>query len=185
MCDELKTLYSLLMTRHSNVKAQRAFTLIETLVATSVLLISLAGPLSIAAQALQSAYYARDQITAFYLAQEAVEYVRAVRDQNYLAEPALPWLTGLEACIDDECAVDFQNFSNQTCSNSACPFLLLGQTNGLFNLSSGNPTIYRRTLTINTVAGSPDEVTVRVMVEWQSSRRDRSFEIAEQLFDWL
>lgn len=162
--------------------SSRGFTLIETLVAVSVLLVSLAGPLSIAAQSLQSAYYARDQITAFYLAQEAVEYVRAVRDQNYLSGAA--WLSGLESCVDAACAVDFPNFAHQVCSGS-CPVMLLGNTTGLFNLVSGTPSIYRRTLEIDTIPGTVDEVTVRVRVEWQSIRIDRSFEIHEQLFNWL
>ncbi|MEK7613646.1 MAG: prepilin-type N-terminal cleavage/methylation domain-containing protein [Patescibacteria group bacterium] len=163
-------------------KAQRAFTLIETLVAISILLLSLAAPLSIAAQSLRSAYYARDQITAFYLAQEAVEYVRAVRDQNYLG--GIPWLTGIEDCVDTTCAVDFTNFSHEVCAGD-CPLLLLGNTSGLFNLSSGDPTIYRRTLEINSIEGISDEVTVLVRVSWQSGKIEREFEVQEQLFNWL
>jgi len=165
----------------------RGFTLIETLVAISVLLVSLAGPLSIAAQALQSAYHARNQITAFYLAQEAMEYVRAVRDQNYLA--GNPWLTKLDGtgggnCIDASCAVDFPNFTHEVCSG-VCPFVVIGASSDLFNLASGDPTIYRRTLEIDTLPGTDDEVSVTVRVEWRSNRLERSFEIHEQLFDWL
>jgi len=172
--------YSIL-TAHGSREA-RGFTLIETLVAVSVLLVSLAGPLSIAAQALQSAYYARDQITAFYLAQEAMEYVHAVRDQNYIA--GTPWLNGLSSCIDASCAVDFPNFTHEACSG-ACPFVLIGASSNLFNLASGDTTIYRRTLEINTLPETSDEVRVTVRVEWKTSRLDRSFEIHEQLFDWL
>ncbi len=46
------------------MKLPRAFTLIETMVAISVLLLSLVGPLSIASKSLQSAYAARDEVTA-------------------------------------------------------------------------------------------------------------------------
>lgn len=75
----------------------RGFTLIETLVAISILVLALTGPLTIISQALRSAYYSRDQIVAFYLAQEAVEYIRNVRDENSLKTGALvdSWLNGI------------------------------------------------------------------------------------------
>ncbi len=164
------------------VKLRGGFTLIETLVAISVLLVSLAGPLSIASQSLQSAFYARDQITAFYLAQEAVEYVRAVRDQNYLVGSG--WLNGLSECVGLDCAIDFPNFSHQSCSGQ-CPTVLIGETTGFFNLVAGIPSIYTRTLRVDPSTLNPDEVTVSVTVSWQSGRLERSFEVREQLFDWL
>lgn len=55
-------------------------TMVETLVAISILTIAVIGPLGIIAQALHTSYYTRDQMTAYYLAQEAVEYVRNLRD---------------------------------------------------------------------------------------------------------
>lgn len=75
----------------------RGFTLIETLVAISILVLALTGPLTIISQALRSAYYSRDQIVAFYLAQEAVEYIRNVRDENSLKTGATvdSWLNGI------------------------------------------------------------------------------------------
>lgn len=178
--DQRVTHHSSFITHHS----PKGFTLIETLVAISVLLLSLAGPMSIASQSLQSAYYARDQITAFYLAQEAVEYVRAVRDQNYLAGAS--WLTGIENCLDTECVIDFPNFTHELCSGpSGCAPVRVGDTTGLFNQTSGTVTPYTRVLRIQTVPGTSDEVTVRVSVSWQSGRLERQFEIHEQLFNWL
>ncbi len=60
------------------------FTVIETLVAISILLLCVVGPMEIAAKSLNSAYYAKDQITAYYLAQEGIEKIRNIRDQIYL-----------------------------------------------------------------------------------------------------
>lgn len=58
----------------------RGFTILETLVAISILVLALTAPLAIVAQALRSSYYARDQVTAYFLAQEAVEFLRNMRD---------------------------------------------------------------------------------------------------------
>lgn len=167
------------------VKTRKGFTLIETLVAISVLLVSLVGPLSIAAQALKSAYYARDEITAFYLAQEGLEYVQAVRDQNYLASPSQPWLTGLSACESATCTIDFPNFTNASCANNVCSPLLLDPATELYNTKSGNPSGFTRSVTILPVAGMPDEVEVKSTVSWVSAGISRSFTLSEYLFNWL
>ena len=64
--------------------ASRGMTLIETLVAISILAVAIVAPMTLTMQSLSSAYYARDQVVASNLAQEAIESVRAVRDGNIL-----------------------------------------------------------------------------------------------------
>jgi prepilin-type N-terminal cleavage/methylation domain-containing protein len=159
----------------------RGFTLVETLVAISVLLLALAGPLSIAADALSGAYYARDQITAFYLAQEGVEYVRAVRDENYLAGRA--WLTGLDTCVSGTCVVDFPNFTHASCTGSCPPILI--NSSGLFNQANGTPSLYTRGVSLQPVDADDHEMRIVVTVSWRSGVINRSFEIREYIFDWL
>ena len=60
------------------------FTLVETLVAITVLILVVIGPITIAQKGIQSAYYAEEQMTAIFLAQEAIEAVRERRDDKAL-----------------------------------------------------------------------------------------------------
>lgn len=64
---------------------KKGFTLIETLVAIAILTLAVAGPLLVASRALVSAQIAQEQLAASYLAQEGIEYVRMMRDDEYLA----------------------------------------------------------------------------------------------------
>lgn len=63
---------------------KRGFTLIETMVAVSILTLAVAGPLYTASRAIVAAETSRDRLTASYLAQEGIEYVRMMRDNEYL-----------------------------------------------------------------------------------------------------
>ena len=68
----------------------KAFTLVETLVAISIIMIAIAGPFQVIEHALASAQISRDELIGNSLAQEGVEYVRSVRDGNYLYNRANP-----------------------------------------------------------------------------------------------
>ncbi|MHB1163407.1 MAG: type IV pilus modification PilV family protein [Minisyncoccota bacterium] len=77
------TNFSLTYAKHA--RHRTAFTLIETMIAITILTLAVSGPLFIASRTILAANVSRDQLTASYLAQEGVEYVRAMRDDEYLA----------------------------------------------------------------------------------------------------
>ncbi|MDB5244412.1 MAG: hypothetical protein JWN18_282 [Parcubacteria group bacterium] len=63
---------------------KKGFTLIESLVAVTILMVAAAGPLFAANRAIVAAGIARDRLTASLLSQEGTEYIRLVRDNKYL-----------------------------------------------------------------------------------------------------
>jgi type II secretory pathway pseudopilin PulG len=78
------------------------FTLIEALVAISILMIAIASPITIAQKSLSSSMFSRDQMIANFLIQDAIEGIKNIRDQiamnNIGTAPDL-WLNELVPCI--------------------------------------------------------------------------------------
>lgn len=99
------------MNSHLLQKKNKGFTLVETLVAIAILSISILGTFTAVQKGLQSSSFSKDQITAFYLVQEAMEYIRNVRDKNALVSLSavssggspVHWLTGLSGSGTDPC----------------------------------------------------------------------------------
>ncbi|MDD5721147.1 MAG: hypothetical protein PHT16_01715 [Candidatus Pacebacteria bacterium] len=60
------------------------FTLVETLVSISIFTMSILGLMSILASGISDVNYAKQKMTAEYLAQEGIEYVRNMRDTDVL-----------------------------------------------------------------------------------------------------
>lgn len=181
------------------------FSLIETLVAVLLLALSIAGPLTIASRGLFSAAVARDRITAFYLAQDAVEYIRYKRDSNRLSSAA-SWLAGLETCTSadgsEACRVDSIQDQVTTCSTTAsvcdvddAHVLRYNESNGYFTYSAaaGNELTARRfvrsiaiTTPVCASGGAPcnaKEAQVAVTVSWEDNTT-HTITVRENLFDW-
>ncbi len=80
------------------------FTLVETLVAITILLLVIIGPISIAARGLQMSYQAGNELTAIFLAQEALESVIQLRDEQALVSLKSPTqCTGSEESFGASC----------------------------------------------------------------------------------
>lgn len=168
---------------------KRGFTLIETMVAVTLLVVSVAAPMSLTVQSLSSAFYARDQITAFHLAQDAVEALRSVRDGNILASALgtpTPMFQGVPNTSGQPFTIDSTNNVMQLCAGTCAPLRSNGELYGYSAASGWNPTRFTRTVTVTPVSGSNDEFIVSVEVRWRTSvYRERNFTISENLYRWV
>ncbi|MDQ1299562.1 MAG: hypothetical protein QG636_230 [Patescibacteria group bacterium] len=175
-----------------NTTPMRGFTLVETLVAITVVVTAMVGPLYAVQQSLNASRTAREQLIASSLAQEGVEYVRGIRDSNYLfvlrAGSPRSWLYGLDGtggsvnCISATCVIDP---TQNTVSRTIGP-LYLSPTNLYTQVAVvPTPTIYTRTVLLTPVSGSVTEMTLTVIVTWTSKNQTRNVTITERLHNWL
>lgn len=171
----------------------RGFSLVETLVSISILLLALTPALFAAYKSISYSAFSRDQIVAFYLAQEAIEFVRNTRDNNVLG--GFAWLDGLDACkAPGNCVIDATApvASQINSCGGACPILyltlpVLPDNVRFYNQrDEGDPTIFTREVQITEVGGMiPDqEVIIDVIMRWKWRALDREFSTRTYLLNW-
>ncbi len=169
----------LVLGENYKLKTSAGFTLIESMVAISILLIAITGPLVVARQGLVASRFAKNQITAFYLAQDAIEYIRSVRDSNFLSGSG--WLTNLTDCEGSYCQVDVTTSLISTCG-AECP-LLRKSVDGLYGYNvSWSETNFRRNVRLYQRSSTNlDEVYIEVEILWDHD--GKNFKVRESLFN--
>ena len=173
------------MKRQINTKG---FTLIETMVAITILVVGVAAPLTLASQSLIAAIYSKDQTTAFYLAQEAVEMVRNKRDGNmlqFLGGGGVTWLNGVP--VSTNFHVDVQNDTLTNCGSvQACLATKLLHNGTFYNHQTGDSTRFGRSVLVTQNPNLANEATIAVTVEWQTgSLKPRTFTLRERIYNWV
>ena len=167
---------------------KKGFTIIESLVAISILVLVIVGASSAIQTGISSYIFSKDQIIAFYLAQEGFEQIRNMRDENGLKDQN--WLTSLslnssDACyFGNACIVDTINNTVTRCSNVGnCPVLRQNATSGFFGYDASWPaTIFRREVILTQI--NANEISVQVTVNWSKGTTNRQFKAKENLFNW-
>lgn len=177
---------------NNSLKFKKGFTLVETMVAISILMLGILGPLSIASSGLRNSLFAKDQVTAYYLAQEGIEYVRYVRDDNYLKKNS--WFSGLDNCTDAYgCAVDTEEWFNTNasvtykctsanCNNNALLYKIASNQHYTHQSSGNTATPFTRIIKVEKNTNSR-EIKVTSTVTWQSGAGQKSFTLTENVFD--
>ncbi|MEX0933705.1 MAG: type II secretion system protein [Candidatus Paceibacterota bacterium] len=161
----------------------RGFTLIETLVGIAILLLAVTGTLTTVATNLSFSSSVREEVTAFFLASEAMEVIRNTRDNNSLE--GNPWLQGIQGNCggSSACIVDATKIGDPTTScGTECPNLQLNSA-GVYQYSQGAETPFRREVRVNVIHPAK-EAMVEVSVFWKRRGIEKSFSITENILNW-
>lgn len=179
------------------------------MIAVTVLTLAVAGPLYTASRAVVASQIAKDQLTASYLAQEGIEFVRQMRDDEYLQAykaggsnvSGAAWTAfvsggdqhSISGCKSTACMLDpyptnqmgtGSGLTLQPCSGGACTPLYLA--NGLYteknNLSGALQTPYTRTVQAFDVGATEEKIVSTVT--WTFHGTPYTVTVSDHLTPW-
>lgn len=184
---------------------QQGFTLVETLIAILVLAIAITAGFGAISSGLRAAYLAKNQVIAFYLVQDAFEYIRNIRDTEKITgfqTDTDGWYSfagtggAIEACITGTCKIDTTSPITTTSHGvsscgGTCPFLHYDPQTGIYDYdTSKTATSFTRTISITPILGTPPpgasehrEVEVAITVSWKEVLATKTFTVKSILFE--
>lgn len=176
--------------KRNKLHNKKGFTLIEMLIAVFIFTVSLAALMSVSARALDSARDAEKQVVADYLAIEAIESVRHVRDSAFISGTGDTWLNvfvghDLLSCSspDDACDFYYDGYPVfQACTDCT---VWNNTNNNYFHVQNGSTTSglskspYRRYLYVEEI--SEEELLITVEVLWDGGMVSMN----ENLYLWF
>ncbi|MEY4602266.1 MAG: hypothetical protein RL292_207 [Candidatus Parcubacteria bacterium] len=177
-----------MITKHTHTLG---FTLVEILVAISILSIAILATFTAVSQSMKATNFSEDQIIAYYLADEALEYLRNKRDSNAIqhivalgAGSTYGWLTGISAPCGTACYVDVPNNTITACASNAasCPTVLYDGATGLYQYMSGTGTVYKRSVAMTLINAT--EASFVVTVSWTAQNVSKNYTQTMVLKNW-
>ena len=160
------------------------FTLIEALVAISVLLLGIIGPMALAQRSLSVTVHTKDQVTAFFLAQDAIEHIKNMRDSD--REEGTTHFDTLSICTEPSgCYLDTTlTASFPIMCGGVCPNMQHHILTGRYGYGTGvdwDKSNFIRTIRFTSV--TPYEERIEVRVEWKTNGQTRSIILERHFYD--
>lgn len=182
----------------SRQTGQRGFSLIETIVAMTVLLVSISGIMNLIHQGSVANRQQADQITATYLAAEAIEFMRADRDGYWLqtggGDGFNDWINAgdVQTCSSyGGCQIDARigNDDIVPCGGGCDPLDYNSSTGEYGYETGGNWEDSRFTrsveIDLENNTGSIDEAEITVTVSWEAAgSSDNSITMQQSIYDY-
>jgi len=184
----------------NKLKYNQGFSLVETLVAVLLFSVGVVTMLNVLAKGISDTGYAKQKISAEYMAQEGIELVRNIRDTHvlYSPSPQTGWnafRASLGSC-NGKCYINADNLFVVTppmqitkipviaCGQS-CPTILYNSNNGKFGYTTGTSSGMLREIRVDPVAGTSDEIKITSTVFWNQGSGTYKVSFTENLYNWL
>ncbi|MFA5249271.1 MAG: prepilin-type N-terminal cleavage/methylation domain-containing protein [Candidatus Paceibacterota bacterium] len=151
------------------------FTLLEMILAIAIISVGVLGVHNGMAFAIENTKKAREYFMGAYLAQEGVEIVKNIRDNNWVRDAGDPWNQGLTFCASG-CEGDY---STNTLTAWASGRNLKIDSSGFYNYDNGTSTVYKRKITV-TQDANPDIMDITVDIYWSGLTTT----VKENIYNW-
>ncbi|MFA5392105.1 MAG: type II secretion system protein [Candidatus Paceibacterota bacterium] len=168
----------------------KAFTLVEALVALSILIVGIISGFILVAKALYGVTIIQDRLTASFLAQEGLELVRQIRDTNYLKTlggTSTDWNSSLKTNGEYLIFADIDTGTvNLPLPSWQDKSLYYHAASGLYNYDDTGDaisTVFKRKIVITNIR--PDEIRIQTIMNWKSKNISFNFTVEDHLFNWL
>lgn len=170
---------------------KKGYSLVEVLIAISVLMISIVGPLTIASKGLKTSSLSQKQNTAFFLAEEGIEGVVKIREENalqyYISSTASPWnnvqdLSSFNCVESNPCGIDVENdMEIFSCSDRTCGLYLHENSDHIRyqHVETSDAPLFQREIFIDV---DSTRVRVKSVVTWGDSV-DKKVELESYLYN--
>ena len=188
----------------------RGFTLVETLIAVSIFSVSLVAVMAVLGSGISNTNSIKQKMTASYLAQEGIEYIRNMRDTYvlYSSSASTGWTSFnnkvFPACVGYGCFVNADNldYGDNTepindgvkvilisCNSANCSNGALSYINGKYGFSGEDSGFTRKIIMTKIISPdgtiNPNEVKVSSTVYWTQGSGPQSVTFSENLFNWV
>lgn len=169
-------------------KPLTGFTVVEVIVAISVLAFGIVAVYGAFSTVVVLTHNISLRFTAAYLAQEGLEVIRNIRDNNFIGraqDPELTWSDGLVGSpCDLGCMLDYKTKNPNQLLAYNDDFLELN-SDGFYSYDEGGtPTIFKRKIIVSPVLGFDDAINIYVLVSWKYNGKLFSFTSNENLYNW-
>ncbi len=160
--------------RHQN----KGFTLMEVIVAVGVIITALVTIIGLISFSISGIRLNKSKTIAFGLAQEGLEVVKNIRDNNWLnnKRTAANWRDDLGA---GDARVQYN--SKALMSFAAVPLRLSAE--GLYQYDEGSNTMFYRKISITYL--NDDQIKVTVQIDWNESGRNHNLTADTLLYNYL
>lgn len=190
------------------------FTLLETIVALSVILAAAIGPVSLVTSGLVDFSFAKNKLVAANLSQEGIELIRGLREDNIICDmlngaPVWPWnedpalpnpgntfmSSSFGVSVDNsttiDCGIGGISMTVPILSASCSEKLRFDPATGIYGYTGAEETIFTRCVQVKTPPDSPDsgilpadQMDIISTVTWSDRNSPRTLEIKERLYNW-
>ena len=189
------------------------FTLIETVIALTVIIAAIVGPFTLVTRGIFNFFSAKNKLIAINLAQEGIELVRLIRDNNILCDKQKdgvinsdpPWNQDPDGGIISQVTVyqvSVSSIALLSCGTTSISTpklsifaglpLKFDSVSGFYDYTSGQDTIFVRQISVKTPAEeSPDtdipvgdQMDIIATVTWNERGTNKSVVLKDRLYNW-